>query len=239
MKLLRMTTHEFVKLDGSLCFWPVGTVEAHDAGPLGTDVIAPEKLAEDLAPGFGAVLLPTLPFGLVNSLSGYPGGMWMQSETYRSMIVELLDSLSISGVERVVVFNGHGGNSKTLSEALSEVWKSCGVKAALVDWWVVGDDIAREVFGSSAGHGGSDELALVHTAIPDFVPEWDGSGSWLNREGVRTYPVPVCSIRYSDGEARPFSAEAASVYYERLRDRVRGIVSDILEGWSAGGRPDV
>ncbi len=24
MKLLRMTTHEFVKLDRSLCFWPVG-----------------------------------------------------------------------------------------------------------------------------------------------------------------------------------------------------------------------
>jgi len=238
MKLLRMTTHEFVKLDVSLCFWPVGTVEAHDAVPLGTDVLAPEKLAEDLAPEFGAVLLPTLPFGLVNSLSGYPGGMWLQSETYRSMIVELLDSLSISGVERVVVFNGHGGNSKTLSEALSEVWKSCGVKTALVDWWVVGDDIAREMFGSSAGHGGSDELALVHAAIPDFVPEWDGSGSWLDREGVRTYPVPVCSIRYSDGEAKPFSAEAASVYYGRLRDRVRGIVSDILEGWSAGGRPD-
>lgn len=238
MKLLRMTTHEFARLDRSLCFWPVGTVEAHDAGPLGTDVIAPEKLAEDLASEFGAILLPTMPFGLVNSLSGYPGGMWMQKDTYRALVVELLDSVSVSGIEQVVVFNGHGGNSETLSEALSEVWKSCGVRTALVDWWVVGDDIAREIFGSSAGHGGSDELALVQAAIPDFVPEWDGSGSWLDREGVRAYPAPACSIRYSDSEAKPFSVAAASVYYERLRDRIRGIVSEILEGWSAGGRID-
>jgi len=56
-----------------LCFWPVGTIEAHDLGPMGTDVIAPE---------FNAVFLPTLPYGLVSSLSGYPGGMWVSVETY-------------------------------------------------------------------------------------------------------------------------------------------------------------
>lgn len=232
MKLLRMTTHEFARLDRSLSFWPVGTVEAHDKGPLGTDVIAPEKLAEDLAPEFGAILLPTLPFGLVNSLSGYPGGMWMEKDTYRSLVVELLDSASVSGIEQVIVFNGHGGNSETLAEALSEVWKRSGTRTALVDWWVVGDGIAREIFGSSAGHGGSDELALVQAAIPDFVPEWDGSGSWLDREGVKAYPVPACSIRYSDGGARPFSIESAALYYEKLKDRVRGIVSELLEGWA-------
>lgn len=232
MNLLRMTSREFTGLDRALCFWPVGTIEAHDQGPLGTDVIAPEKLAGDLAPEFGAILLPTLPFGLVNSLSGYPGGMWMEKETYRSLVTELLESISSSGIEQVVVFNGHGGNSETLSEALSAVWKGCGTRTALVDWWVVGDGIAREIFGASAGHGGSDELALVQAAMPDFVPEWDGSGSWLDRDGVKAYPAPACSIRYSDGEARPFSAEAASEYYERLKERVRGIVSDLVEGWN-------
>ena len=35
--------------DPRLCFWSVGTIEAHDQGPLGTDVIAPEKLTTDLA----------------------------------------------------------------------------------------------------------------------------------------------------------------------------------------------
>jgi hypothetical protein len=118
MKLLEMSTHEFAQADIQLCFWPVGTIEAHDLGPLGTDVIAPEKLANDLAAKFNALLLPTLPYGLVSSLAGHPGGMWMSEQTYRGLIFELLSSLAVSGVEQVILFNGHGGNTDTLSHRL-------------------------------------------------------------------------------------------------------------------------
>ncbi|MBD3285565.1 hypothetical protein GF359_03860, partial [candidate division WOR-3 bacterium] len=105
MKLLEISTHQFAEKEPGLCFWPVGTMEAHDLGPIGTDVIAPEKLACDLAPEFDAVILPTLAYGLVSSLAGYPGGMWMSEETYQNLIFELISSLAISGVESVIVFN--------------------------------------------------------------------------------------------------------------------------------------
>jgi len=88
-----------------LYFWPVGTVEAYDLGPMGTDVIAPE---------FNAVFLPTLPYGLVSSLSGYPGGMWVSADTYNNLIFELLASLAISEVEAVILFNGHGAEELAL-----------------------------------------------------------------------------------------------------------------------------
>lgn len=105
IKLLEMNTHEFAKQEPRLCFWPVGTVEAHDLGLLGTDVIAPE---------FNAVFLPTLPYGLVSSLSGYPGGMWVSANTYNNLIFELLASLAISEVEAVILFNGHGAEELAL-----------------------------------------------------------------------------------------------------------------------------
>lgn len=232
MKLIEMNTHDFAKVEPRLAFWPVGTIEAHDLGPLGTDVIAPEKLADDLADEFNAVLLPTLPYGLVSSLSGYPGGMWMSADTYKSLIFELLASLAVSGVESVIIFNGHGGNTEVLSDVLPEVWKETGMKTAFIDWWLVDKELALEYFGSARGHGGAEELALVYAVNPKIVPQtWDGSRAFRYRDGVKTYPSPRSAIRYSDEEARPMTAESAKAYYDALKAKVAAVVKDILAGW--------
>lgn len=160
-----------------LYFWPVGTVEAYDLGPMGTDVIAPE---------FNAVFLPTLPYGLVSSLSGYPGGMWVSADTYNNLIFELLASLAISEVEAVILFNGHG----------------------------------------------AEELALVYAANPEIVPQtWDGSRAFRSREGVKAYPSPRSSMKYSQGEAKPMTPESAASYYKALKKKVSAVIKDILSGW--------
>jgi creatinine amidohydrolase len=233
MRLLEMNTHQFAELEPRLAFWPVGTIEAHDLGPLGTDVIAPEKLATDLSSDFNALLLPTLPYGLVSSLSGYPGGMWMAEDTYKSLIFELLTSLAVSGVESVIIFNGHGGNTQALSEVLPEVWKETGMKTAFLDWWSVDPDLSKQHFGSAGGHGGADELALVYAANPSIVPQtWDGSRAFLYRPGVKAYPSPCSAIRYSDDEAKPMTPESAAAYYQALKERVTAVLADILAGWA-------
>jgi creatinine amidohydrolase len=235
-RLLEMTTHEFAAEVPRLCFWPVGTVEAHDLAPLGTDVLAPEKLAEDLAGSFGALLLPTLPFGLVSSLAGHPGGMWMSDATYSRLIFELLASIRRSGIESAIVFNGHGGNTGVLSEALSEVWKKTGLKVAFLDWWSIAGDISEAAFGSGGGHGGSDELAIVHAALPGFaLPCWDGSRSFFLRDGMKAWPAPGSAIRYSSGPSIPLTEESATDFYTAVRERIRSLVAEILDGW--GDRP--
>ncbi len=237
MKLLEINTHEFAHKEPYLCFWPVGTMEAHDLGPIGTDVIAPEKLASDLSSDFDALLLPTLPYGLVSSLSGYPGGMWMSNDTYKSMIFELLASLAVSGMESVIVFNGHGGNTGALSEILPEVWKETGMKTAFIDWWTLGRELSTKYFGSAGGHGGADELALVYAANPKIVPEtWDGSRAFVHRDGLKAYPSPRSAIRYSDDNAKPFTPESAKAYYAELKTLISAILTEILKGWSQFNR---
>jgi len=232
MRLLEMTTSEFEAASPSVGFWPVGTVEAHDLGPLGTDVLAPEKLAADLADGFGAVLLPTLPFGLVSSLAGYPGGMWMAGGTYSSLIFELLASVARSGLKSVIVFNGHGGNTAALCEVLPAVWKETGLRTALVDWWTIASDIAEAEFGSGGGHGGADELSVVGAALPGFrLPSWDGSRSFRQLEGAKAWPSPRSAIRYSDSAPVPLTPESASRFYGAVRERMRGVIAGMLEGW--------
>jgi creatinine amidohydrolase len=233
MKLIEMNTHEFARREPRLAFWPVGTMEAHDLGPIGTDVIAPEKLATDLAPEFDAIILPALPYGLVSSLSGYPGGMWMDEDTYKDLIFELLSSLAISGVESVIIFNGHGGNTDALAEVLPEVWKETGLKTAFLDWWTVGSELSSEHFASAGGHGGADELALVYMANPEIVPEtWDGSRAFLYRPGIKTYPSPRSSIKYSSETSKPLTPESAKAYYKALEQKVKQVLTDVLAGWA-------
>lgn len=233
MKLLEMTTHDFAALRPSLAFLPLGTIEAHDLGPLGTDALAPERIACDLAGRFGAVVLPTMPYGLVCSLAGYPGGMWLTKETYRDLVLELIGSISLSGVSRVVVFNGHGGNTGVLREVLPEAGERYGTMTALLDWWTVGGDMARTLFGGGAGHGGSDELSVVYSDRPEMLPAWDGSRSWKAVDGAWAWPAPGSSIRYDDEPARPLERGAAAEYYKLLLARLEEVVAGILTGWDS------
>jgi len=234
MQLLETNTHDFAGAAHRLAFWPVGTIEAHDLGPLGTDVLAPLKLATDLAPRFSAVLLPTLPFGLVSSLAGYPGGMWISDETYRRLVFELLESLQHSGIREVVIFNGHGGNTSALAAVLPEVWKTHRIKSAFVDWWRVGQDLSEKHFGSAGGHGGADELALVRAFDPSLAPQsWDGSRAFAAPSGVRAYPAPRSAIRHSTGPSIPMTAASATAFYDELLERLALAVTALLDGWSA------
>ena len=158
----------------------------------------------------------------------------MDEDTYKNIIFELLSSLAISGVESVIVFNGHGGNTQVLSEVLPEVWKETGMKTAFVDWWMVGKDLTEEHFGSASGHGGAEELALVYMAKPEIVPQtWDGSRAFRYREGIKTYPLPRPSMRYSDSEAKPMTPESAQAYYQALKERISEAIKDILSGWES------
>jgi creatinine amidohydrolase len=232
MKLLEMSTHELAEAAPRLAFWPVGTIEAHDQGPLGTDVIAPQQLAEDLAPEFGALLLPTLPYGLVTSLSGYPGSMWVTPETYHQLVYELLSSLRGSSLRAVIVFNGHGGNTSILGQVLPEVWKEVGLKTAFIDWWTAAEDLSSERFGAAGGHGGADELAVVHAADPSLVPKtWDGSRAYWARSGLRAYPSPRSAIRFADGAVEPMTPESAAAFYADLKQRLQEMIQAVLAGW--------
>jgi creatinine amidohydrolase len=236
MRLLELTTHEFARSRPELCFWPVGTVEAHDQGPLGTDVLAPQQLVEELAPRFGALILPTLPFGLVSSLAGYPGGMWLAEETYRRMIHELLASLTVSGVRAVVIFNGHGGNTDALAAALPPLWKEHRLRCAALDWWTVAGDLSAACFGSAGGHGGADELAIVRAGHPQLAPErWTGERAYFQRPGVRAIPAPRSAIRYTDEPARPLTPESGAAYYAAVVERLAVVIGEILAGWAQLG----
>ena len=114
---------------------PLGSTEQHAGLSLLTDAILAERVAVEAAEPLGVPVFPALPFGLAANFQAFPGTLTLRAETLCALLRDLLDSLKRSGFRRIVLVNGHGGNSP--AGALAQEWMmdnpDCRVR--LHDWW--------------------------------------------------------------------------------------------------------
>jgi creatinine amidohydrolase len=89
---------------------PVGSTEQHAYLSLETDNIIAERLAVEAADGLGVPVLPVLAYG-VTGFVAFPGSPTLTAETFASVVREIVDSLYGQGFRRVLVANGHSGNT--------------------------------------------------------------------------------------------------------------------------------
>jgi creatinine amidohydrolase len=107
---------------------PLGSTEQHAYLSLATDVILAERVAVEAAEPLGVPVLPPLAFGVAPYFTAFPGSLTLCEETYAQVLRELIGSLRGQGFGRILLVNGHGGNSEAATAALSN-----GV--VLHDWW--------------------------------------------------------------------------------------------------------
>lgn len=117
------------------CILPIGSVEQHAYLSLCTDMILAQKVAIDAAEPLGVPVFPVMPYGLAASFSAFPGTMTLRLSTYVGVIEDLLNSMYRSGFRRIVVVNGHGGNSP--AGAVISEWLNAhpDARVKMHDWW--------------------------------------------------------------------------------------------------------
>jgi len=117
------------------CILPIGSVEQHAYLSLCTDMILAEKVSADAAAPSGVPVFPVVPYGLASSFATYPGTMTLKLSTYIALIGDLLDSMYRSGFRRILIVNGHGGN--TPITALISEWLNAhpAARVKMHDWW--------------------------------------------------------------------------------------------------------
>jgi len=188
---------------------PVGTVEAHGAIPLGTDVFIPTALARDLAPRLRALVAPAVPYGVTNTLLPYPGSTTISSATFEAYLFEAAAGLADAGFRRIVLLNGHGGQSREVALVVKRLWTEKRVFAAAIEWWGPADKLRGEVFGEVvSGHAGVGETALILAIAPDTVDAARATSIRRApvRDGVKAYPFPASIIlerEETHGEGAP------------------------------------
>jgi creatinine amidohydrolase len=107
---------------------PLGSTEQHAYLSLGTDAILSERLAVEAAEPLGVPVLPAQPFGMTPGFLAYPGSLSIGFETYVALLRDLVGSLRGQGFRRILLLNGHGGNSPAAVQLVGN-----GVRWH--DWW--------------------------------------------------------------------------------------------------------
>lgn len=129
-----MQVEQYLEQDDR-CVLPLGSTEQHGYLSLCVDNILPEKLAHDAAAPLGVPVFPVQPYGITPYFRGYPGSVTLRLGTYLSMMRDLLDSLHEQGFRRILIVNGHGGNSP--AQGLSGEWMADHPDAQVRfhNWW--------------------------------------------------------------------------------------------------------
>ncbi len=158
---------------------PMGSHE--DQGPYAPmgDYLSAERMALKVAAsaqaaGTETLVAPVLPFGGADFFGTMPGGIALSQATMRSVIRDMLDCLLRHDLSRIVVINGHAGNSQAIHDVTQEVYRARGVLIPSFYLWRVANALLPDVIGAekakrSAGHGADPLGSVVMHLFPDLV----------------------------------------------------------------------
>lgn len=222
---------------------PFGSLEPHGVIPSGTDGLAPEAMARDIAARVEALIAPTLSYGVTEAMAGYPGAVSVPTEAYAPFAEAVLDGLAGNGFRNIIVLNGHGGNTTVLNAAATRVANARRVRVLVVNWWTLADDITKAVFKENGGHAGNNETAYVQAFLPQHVhperykPEM-ASPNPAPAGAYTAVPVPSTILLYEKGQGYPtFDPAQAKEYFRRVNDRVAELILDTIRKWDLAGVP--
>ena len=234
----RLSTHQHASQRFTAALLPIGTVEAHDGAPVGTDNFIPEALCCDLAPRPEMPVLPVMPYGVTNSWLAYAGSCTLSPGTLEGFLLDLGSSLYRNGLRQLFVINGHGGNTAPLRESAKRLFKEVGLFVAVIDWWIGAGPEAERIFGPGGmGHSAVDELGALLGLRPDLrdaVPS-EEVPSFYNYRGLQVYPSPRPVITYDHPDdpvdLSRLTPDRCEAFRKGVLDLVEKMIREIRAGW--------
>ena len=217
---------------------PVGTLEPHGVIPNGSDNLAPEAMAGEIAEDLNAMIAPTLNYGVTGSLSAYPGTFQISEDNYRGFVGDIIQGLAKNKFKNIIILNGHGGPQTAILQSVAgELSQKLQVRILVINWWSVASDDTYTVFGENGGHAGNNETGYVQAIVPDHIhPErYTGEEMTTHYPSGSTwsaYPFPSSIGLYEKGQGFPtFDQEQADEYFERVNKRITNLVKDVIQKW--------
>lgn len=108
--------------------FPVGGIEQHGPMlPVDTDAYHAEKWARDGAARardryqIKVLVLPLLPYGQSSGHLGFPGTIWLTSQTHEAVLRDVMRCVTGYGFRSIVIINGHGNNRHTIQVACQDL----------------------------------------------------------------------------------------------------------------------
>lgn len=218
----------------AIAILPTASIEQHGPHlPVLTDTLlcgtVARLAAEQAQPHAPVVVAPVLCYGNSHHHRPFAGVLSLTSHTYMTAVTEVLEGLLLSGFTRLVVLNGHGGNTDSNAVVALDFVNRLDHPAiiATAAYW----DIARAALIETGiltheeipGHAGRFETDLVLAIRPELVdpavlsatPDVRGNlkGLFADLGGgvIQQNGVWAAGPGYTDNPAAASASEGATV----------------------------
>ena len=130
-----MDVEKYLKQEDRLMM-VLGSTEQHGYLSLLTDIKIPLALADSASQASGVLVAPPLNFGVSPYFLAYPGTISLRVSTFIAVVEDVVRSACKHGFKRILVINGHGGNTPARNH-LQEVNNDLpNLKINWYDWWL-------------------------------------------------------------------------------------------------------
>jgi creatinine amidohydrolase len=184
--------------------------------------------------GARVVALPTIPFGINTGQLEIPLTINMNPSTQLAVLRDVVESLEVQGVPKLVVLNGHGGNE--FRALLRELQGATDVFICTLNWFTCVDP--RPYFDVPGDHAGELETSLMMYLHPELVQlEQAGTGQmnaftirglregwvWAPRDWQRA------TIDTGAGDPRSASREKGERYFGAVTQKIGEFLVELAD----------
>ncbi|MDP6775298.1 MAG: creatininase family protein [Candidatus Latescibacteria bacterium] len=251
--LEEMTMEEVRGFDPEVVVLPLGSTEPHGPHlPYGTDtwqVTRLARIAVEAANARGArvLLYPSLPITNNANFRELPFALRIGIRTLMTVIVDIVTQCRQDGIRKVVIVNGHGGNSETVPAALREISGMDDMPFVCLASPQPPPDFENPIVHPSS-HGGESETSRMLWIRPDLVREdrlEDFPVSVPAFEGLKhasfVRPWHLYLPRSAGGETRESSAEKGKAVTEANAEALAEFLVELssaeIDDWFPYKRP--
>lgn len=227
---------------------PVGAIEQHGPHlPVSVDRDLVEAVIARALPLLGSaqnvLVLPTLAVTKSGEHDLHPGTLSLSADTLLAVLRDIGASVARAGVGRLVLFNGHGGNTAILDVVARDLRVRHDMIVATCSWFGFAewDEVVDADAMSVDLHAGDSETSPMLVAKPDlvdmskaqnFVPamrEWEAAFRFTGLTGQPARPGWIIDDLHPGGACGDASAATVEKGVQLLDSSARNFVRFLEE----------
>ena len=172
-----LTSSDFalaVKQSEGVCMIPIGVIEKHGQQlPLGTDVFTAREICSRATAKEYCIIYPFYFAGQIFEAKQQPGTIAYSSEIMFKLLDETCKEISRNGIKKIIIVNGHGGNTAWLQYFCQIQLASPRDYALYYTTPTESQEVQRQIAGlrktTTGGHADEVETSAMLAVRPDLV----------------------------------------------------------------------
>ncbi|MFD7614584.1 creatininase family protein [Streptomyces sp. NPDC059828] len=227
---LETTTDDVRDGRASVAILPIGSFEQHGSFlPLMTDTVVACAIAREIAAAYPVHCLPPVTISCSHEHAGWPGTVSISAATLFAVVRDIAESLRRSGIDDLVLINGHGGNY-VLRNVVQES-AGTGTRMALFpgsgDWSAARERAGVRTSSHSDMHAGEVETSILLHDHPELVRPGYEASDFLADDRQHLLTLGMNAYTESGVVGRPSMASA-----EKGKQLLAGLVESFGDYFS-------